>query len=183
MNAPAIKRMTVSEFLAWAETQEKGRYELVRGRIAAMAPERSEHVRAKRLAANVLEAAIGRAGLACEAFVDGLAVVIDDETSYLPDALVNCGEKVASDSLVAPHPVIVVEVLSPSTQGIDKSVKLADYFRVPGLSHYLIVDLGRHHVLHYRRQPDGTIVVAIVKDGELAFDPPGIAVSVAGLLG
>ncbi len=183
MNAPAIKRMTVLEFLAWAETQEGGRYELVRGRIVAMAPERSEHVHAKRRAANVLEAAIGRAGLACEAFVDGLAVVIDDETSYLPDALVNCGEQVASDSLVAPHPVIVVEVLSPSTQGIDKSVKLADYLRVPGLSHYLIIDLGRRHVLHYRRQPDQAIMVAIVKDGELVFDPPGITVPVAGLLG
>jgi Uma2 family endonuclease len=183
MNAPAIKRMNTPEFLAWAETQEGGRYELVRGRIAAMAPERSQHVRAKRRAANVLEAAIGRAGLPCEAFVDGLAVAIDDETSYLPDALVNCGEQVAADSLVAPHPVIVVEVLSPSTQGIDKSVKLADYFRVAGLSHYLIIDLGRRHILHYRRQPDQAIMVAIVKDGELVFDPPGITVQVAGMRG
>jgi len=183
MNAPAIKRMNAPEFLAWAETQEGGRYELVRGRIVAMAPERSEHVRAKQRVANVLEAAIRRAGLACEAFVDGLAVVIDGETSYLPDALVNCGEQVASDSLVAPHPVIVVEVLSPSTREIDKSVKLVDYFRVPGLSHYLIIDLVRRHVLHYRRQPDAAIIVAIIKEGELLFDPPGITVAVASLIG
>lgn len=107
--------------------------------------------------------------------------MIDDETSYLPDALVNCGARVAPDSLVAPRPVIVVEVLSPSTREIDKSVKLADYFRVPGLSHYLIVDLARRHVLHYRKQPDGAITVAIVKDGELVFDPPGLTVPVAGL--
>jgi len=57
MNASAVKRMTVPEFLAWADTQEKGRHELVRGRIVAMAPERSEHVHAKRRAANVLEPA------------------------------------------------------------------------------------------------------------------------------
>jgi len=183
MNAPAVKGMAVPEFLAWAETQDKGRYELVRGRIVTMAPERSEHVHAKRRVANVLEAAIERAGLACEAFVDGLAVVIDDETSYLPDALVNCGEQVASDSLVAPNPVIVVEVLSPSTREIDKSIKLADYFRVPGLSHYLIIDLGRRLTLHYRRRPDGAIMVAIVKEGELVFDPPGITVPVADLFG
>jgi Uma2 family endonuclease len=183
MDAPAIKRMTVSEFLAWAETQESGRYELVRGRIAAMAPERSEHVQTKRRAANVLEAAIARAGLACEAFVDGLAVIVDDETSYLPDAVVNCGQPVPPDSLVAPYPIIVVEVLSPSTQGIDKSVKLADYFRVPGLSHYLIIDLTRRRVLHYRRQPDGAIMVAVVKEGELVFDAPGITVPMVGLFG
>ena len=74
MDAPAVKRMTVPEFLAWAETQESGRYELIRGEIVAMAPERSAHVQAKRRAANALEAAIKRAGIACEAFVDGLAV-------------------------------------------------------------------------------------------------------------
>ena len=183
MNAPVIKRMTVPEFLAWSETQEDGRYELIRGQIVAMAPERSEHVQAKRRAANALEAAVRRAGLACEAFVDGLTATIDEETSYLPDALVNCGEPVAPDSLVAPHPVIVVEVLSPSTRNIDKTAKLADYFRVPGLSHYLIVDLGRRHVLHYRRQPDGTIMVAIVKDGGIVCDPPGLSIDVASLFG
>ena len=73
----------------------------------------------------------------------------------------------------------MVEVLSPSIRDIDKTAKLADYFRIPGLSHYLIVDLGRRHVLHYRRQPDGAIMVAIVKNGEIVCDPPGIAVTVA----
>jgi Uma2 family endonuclease len=52
MDAPAVKRMTVPEFLAWAETQESGRYELIRGEIVAMAPERSAHVQAKRRAAD-----------------------------------------------------------------------------------------------------------------------------------
>jgi Uma2 family endonuclease len=183
MNAPATKRMTVSEFLAWAETQESGRYELVRGEIVAMAPERLEHVHAKRLAANALEAAIRRAGVACQAFVDGLAVAVDDETSYIPDALVNCGEPGAPDSIIAPRPVIVAEVLSPSTRNLDKTVKVADYFRVPSIAHYLIIDLGRRYVFHYRRQTDGTIMVAIIKDGEIVCSPPGIAIDVASLFG
>jgi Uma2 family endonuclease len=181
MNAPAIKRMTVPQFLAWAESQERGRYELVRGEIIAMAPERVDHVRAKRRAVNALETAIERAGVACEAFVDGLAVVIDDETIYEPDALVNCGERIVDNTMIAPHPVIVVEVLSPSTGNLDKTIKLADYFRVTDLAHYLIVDLRRRHVLHYRRQPDGTIMVAIINDGEIVCNPPGIAIDVASL--
>jgi Uma2 family endonuclease len=82
MEAPANQHMRLSEYLAWAETQESGRHELFRGEIIAMAPERSEHVHAKRLAANALDAAIRRAGVGCEAFVDGLAVAVDDETSY-----------------------------------------------------------------------------------------------------
>jgi Uma2 family endonuclease len=183
MNAPALKRMTVPEFLAWAETQGKGRFELVRGQIVAMAPERAEHAEAKLLAAIAFRDAIRRAGIDCQAFVDGLTVVIDEETSYEPDALVNCGAPVAGDSMMAPHPVIVVEILSPSTRDIDKTVKLADYFRVPGLSHYLIVDLGHRHVVHYRRQPDGVVTVAIVKDGTVVFDPPGLSIEVSSLFG
>ena len=183
MNAPAIKRMSVPEFLAWAKIQDKGRYELVRGEIIAMAPERTDHVRAKRRAANALESAIRRVGLACEAFVDGLAITIDNETSYEPDALVNCGEPIASHSMIASNPIIVVEVLSPSTRNLDKTIKLADYFRVASIAHYLIVDLGRSHVLHYRRQPDGAIIVTILKDGELLFDPPGMTIAVADFFG
>jgi Uma2 family endonuclease len=183
MNNLAIKRMTVPEFLAWAETQENPRFELIDGQPVAMAPERSEHVQAKLWAATALGAAIQSAGVACQAFVDGLAVAIDELTGYVPDALVNCGEPVARDSMTAPNPVIVVEVLSPSTRHIDTTVKLAGYFRVPSLKHYLIVDLGRRHVVHYRKQADGTVTVTVMTEGEIVFDPPGISVAVASFLG
>jgi Uma2 family endonuclease len=177
MTAAAVKRMSVPEFLAWAETQETGRYELVRGEVVAMASERAEHVRAKTKVWHALDEAIRRAGAPCEAFVDGLAVAIDAQTAYIPDALVNCGEAVAPDSLLAPSPVIVVEVLSPSSRNIDKSVKLADYFRLPCLVHYLVVDLGRRLVLHYRRKGEEPITVTIVREGVIALDPPGLEIA------
>jgi Uma2 family endonuclease len=84
--------------------------------------------------------------------------------------------------MTAPNPVIVVEVFSPSTGNIDKTVKLADYFRVPGLAHYVIADPDRRRVLHYRRQTDGDIASTILDHGVIAFDPPGIAVTVASFL-
>ena len=37
------RRMTVAEFLAWASAQPRGRYELVRGEVVPMAPERALH--------------------------------------------------------------------------------------------------------------------------------------------
>ena len=43
MTAQPKQRMTVPEFLAWAAAQPRGRYELVRGEIVAMAPERARH--------------------------------------------------------------------------------------------------------------------------------------------
>ncbi len=183
MTASAAAQMTVPDFLAWAEAQDQGRYELFRGRIVAMAPERAEHAEVKFRVTAALDAAIRRAGLSCQAFVDGLAVVIDETTSYVPDALVNCGEKVPRDSMIASNPVIVVEVLSPSTRGLDKVGKLADYFRVRAVAHYLVVDLTRRHIVHYRRQLDGAATAVIVREGEIRLDPPGLAVEVADLFG
>jgi Uma2 family endonuclease len=183
MSSLAVKRMSVAEFLVWAQGQDKGRFELIDGQPVAKAPQRAEHVVAKLNAANALIAAIGRAGIPCKAYVEGLAMVVDGSTSYLPDALVNCGEPPTRGTMIAPNPVIVVEVLSPSTRGIDTIVKLAGYFRVASLAHYLIVDLGQRHVVHYRKQADGTVTVAVIADGDIALDPPGISVAVPSLLG
>lgn len=181
MSAPAEKRMTTPEFLSWAEGQEKGRFELFRGEIVAMAPERAEHGRAKANIWRALADAIKRAGAPCEAFVDSLAVAIDAHIAYEPDVLVNCGEAVAPDSLLAPAPVVIVEVLPPSSRTIDKSVKLADYFRLPSVAHYLVVDLHRRHVLHYRRAGAEPIMLRIVKHGAIALDPPGLEIAAADM--
>lgn len=71
MTAIAKKRMSVPKFLAWAKSQENGRFELVGGEIVAMAPERAEHVKAKAHIWRALAAAIDRNGAPCEAFVTG----------------------------------------------------------------------------------------------------------------
>jgi Uma2 family endonuclease len=171
-------KMTADEFLTWAEAQERGRFELVAGETVAMAPEMVEHGRAKFAMAVALRDAIAKAGLSCEAFVDGLSVRIDAETVVEPDALVNCGERVPPKSLYAPNPIIVVEVVSPSSRARDFSEKLADYFRVESIQHYLIVDLDRRYILHYERAGREKIMTAIVRGGAIRLDPPGIEIAV-----
>jgi len=181
MSATAVKRLTIAEFLAFAQTRDRGRYELIGGEIVAMSPERAEHVKAKAVIWRALAAAIDRAGAPCEAFVDGLVVAVDDETAYEPDALVNCGATIAPDSLVAPAPVVVVEVISPSSRNLDKSIKLAGYFRIASLAHYLVVDLAARLVYHYRRNGDGPITVTIVRDGVMELDPPGLKIEMTDI--
>lgn len=177
MSATAQRRINAAEFLAWAQSQEKGRYELFRGETFAMAPERAEHVAAKARIWRALADAIARVQAPCEAFVDGLGVKIDDHTVYEPDALVNCGDAVPADSLLAPMPVVIVEAISPSSRSFDKNSKLSDYFRLASVKHYLVIDLSRRLILHYRRQAD-QIVVGIVKEGRMTLDPPGLDVAV-----
>ena len=178
---PNIK-MTVDEYLLWAE-HRPGRYELVNGQVLAMAPERVRHVQTKGAVYVALLAAIQTAGRPCEAFPDGMAIRIDPTTAFEPDALVRCGPPLDGNMIEVPDPLIVVEVLSPSTRGYDTGAKLTGYFLVPSLRHYLIIDAEREVVLHHRRTDGGAIETRIVGFGTIELDPPGLEVTVEGLLG
>jgi Uma2 family endonuclease len=177
-------RMTVDQYLGWAMAQpDDAHYELVAGEVVAMAPERAVHARRKAEIWLALRDGIKAAGLPCEALPDGMTVKIDDFTAYEPDAVVHCGEKVADDAVIVPGPVIVVEVLSPSTATRDTGAKLADYFRVASLRHYLIVRTDRPTVIHHRRGDGEVIETRIVTAGALRLDPPGIALDLDRIYG
>ena len=172
-------RLTADAFIAWADEQPRGRYELVRGEIIAMAPEQAGHVRAKFAAAKAIEAGLLRGDHPCEALIDGVGVQIDDHTLYIPDVFVRCGPPIPDDAMAVSDPLIVVEVLSPSTRAIDSGAKLMDYFRLPSLRHYLVVDGDARAVTHHRRDEAGGIATRILRDGALVLDPPGLELAVA----
>jgi Uma2 family endonuclease len=171
------QRLTREEFRRWAEGQTQ-RYERLAGEPVAMAPERIAHVRLKARVWRALDRSIRDAGLDCEALADGVTVEIDADTDYEPDAVVNCGPPLDSDATVASNPVIVVEVLSPATQSIDTSDKLADYFRVASIQHYLIVRAKRREIIHHARS-GADIVSRAINIGSIRLDPPGISIDVA----
>jgi Uma2 family endonuclease len=176
MSVPARRGMTVDAFFAWSEEQpDSKRYELVDGEPVAMAPERAAHARLKAEIWLALRDGIRSRGLPCEALPDGMTVKIDEYTAYEPDAVVQCGERLPDDTLTVPAPVIVVEVLSPSTRGRDAGAKLDDYFRLPSVRHYLLVKTERRSVIHHRRRDDGGIETRIVTGGTLDLDPPGLS--------
>ena len=114
---------------------------------------------------------------------DGMTVRIDARNAYEPDALVYCGKEAAPSAVEIANPVIVVEVLSPSTRRIDTSKKVAGYFQLPSVAHYLIVDLERRVILHYTRGAEDTILTRIVHEGTLALDPPGLELALADVWG
>jgi Uma2 family endonuclease len=170
------QRLTREEYLRWVERQPK-RYERIAGEPVAMSPECAQHVRIKSRIWAVLDRAIGQAGLDREALADGVTIEVDADTDYEPDAVVNCGPKLSPDATVATNPVIVVEVLSPSTQSIDSSDKLADYFRVPSIQHYLILRARRPEIIHHCRVGND-VVSRVVNAGAILLDPPGISIDV-----
>jgi Uma2 family endonuclease len=178
MEQPRLPAFTADEFIAWALEQPTGRFELGNGIVVAMAPERVSHGLAKRNVLIALHDAIGARGLACQALPDGMSVKVDERTVYEPDALVRCGPPLPGDTIEISDPIIVVEVVSPSSRGIDRGVKLAAYFSLPSVRHYLIIDTEKRVVIHHHRGNEGRIEVTILHDGKLTLDPPDLAIDV-----
>ena len=182
MNAQAKLRMDADEFIAWATSRPMdGRYELVAGEVVPMAAERAGHVRVKYQAWQAFADAIEGSGLALDLLGDGIAVRIDPRTVYEPDLVLRLGPPISDETVQIADPIIVVEVVSPSSHGHDSGAKLQDYFRLDSIRHYLILDGRTGTATHHARQDDGRIETSVVRDGDLALAPPGLTISVEAL--
>jgi Uma2 family endonuclease len=184
-------KMTADEFLAWAETlpKEAGKFELWDGEVIVkhgpagqMNAERSQHWEVKGATFAALREAIKRAGLPCFAAIDGASVRLSGSKLVEPDVLVYCGEKVPRDALEVPNPLIVVEVLSPSTGTMDMGAKLQGYLALPSVQHYLLIDPDRALIIHHRRGSGEAIETRIVGGPSLRLDPPGLDLDVSEML-
>jgi Uma2 family endonuclease len=170
-------QMTVDQYLAWAGNQP-GRYELHKGEVHAMSPETAGHADTKAAVYVALLNSIRRSRLPCYVFPDGMTARIDQTTAYEPDAVVYSGDKIARSAIEVPNPLIVVEVLSSSMRQVDVSIKLAGYFRLPSVAHYLIVDPSEPMIVHHARGAGGDIITRVVTEGTIALDPPGLDLAV-----
>jgi Uma2 family endonuclease len=144
-----------------------------------MPAERATHNRAKGAVFLALVEAVRKSGIDCEVMPDGMAVRIDEHTAYEPDALVYCGARLPRAAMLVTEPVIVVEVLSPSTAHSDTSAKLIGYFKLASVAHYLVLNPDTRQLSHHAR---GRAPITLAS-GLLRLDPPGIEVAVTDLFG
>jgi Uma2 family endonuclease len=142
--------MTREEFLEFQERSPVA-YEYVNGIIRAMSGPSVAH---GLITQNIFLAItpLLRGG-PCQAFCTGVQLNLtlgDDELVYEPDLYVSC-DRSAWDEKWIPNPRFVVEVLSPSTQHIDRREKAVNYRRVPTLDEYVLAAQTRPELTIYRR--------------------------------
>jgi Uma2 family endonuclease len=187
------RKLTVEEFLDWYEhlPPGSGRYELWDGRTrekhggaGSTNAERAKHRQMKAQFYLALSAAVDAAGIAANVEPDGATVRTPAGASLEPDALLYLGDPVDADTLIIPEPVIVCEVLSPSTAQFDMSEKLTGYFQLPSVAHYLIGDPDVPQIIHHRRGPGDTLITRTITASTepLLLDPPRLSVDLARLL-
>lgn len=154
MGAARQVLLSEAEYLA-LEEQSRVRHEYVDGSVYTTAGGSQRHNRIALNAASSLLSALR--GKPCQVFISDVKLkVAYDNAYYYPDVMVACGaaERIAGDEQSLNDPVLVVEVLSPGTETIDRREKLAAYRRLPTLLEYVLVNQDSQQVEIYRRQDD-----------------------------
>lgn len=175
MSQPASRPWTIDEFLAW-ERQQEERYEFVDGIIRMMVGGTLDH---HAIAGNVFAALKSLLkGGHCMAFVEGVKVVAASSTMY-PDVAVTC-TPIEGKSDIVPDPVLIVEVLSRTTQGFDRGGKWIAYQTIESLRHYALISQDQQRVELYTRRAGGWDYTTIDDPGgELNLTSIGAAIPLA----
>jgi Uma2 family endonuclease len=126
------------------------------GEIFAMAGASEEH---NTITFNLSGALVPQLrGTGCRGYAGDMRVKVDASGLYTyPDVVVVCGERHFTDDHLdtLTNPTLIVEVLSPSTEGYDRGQKFANYRRIPSLETYVLVAQDRAHIEKFERRPDG----------------------------
>jgi Uma2 family endonuclease len=168
MAEPALKKMTVAEFLNWDDRTDR-RYELIDGQAVAMAPPIRQH------GAFMLKIGISldkRVRPPCWAATQlGILLPHRLDAFYEADVVVTCEPRNRERYIKEPR--IVIEVLSPSTEDHDLLQKLPDYRQIPSLEDVLYVSAGERLVRHWVRGQE-SLLPARVREGSVKLQAFGI---------
>jgi Uma2 family endonuclease len=170
------------EYLAFEETAPL-RHEYVGGEVYAMSGGTLRHNRISLNTASLLLARL--VGKPCQVFMNDVKLhVARDRAYYYPDVMVTCSDQVcaANESLVVDDPVLVVEILSPSTEGTDRREKLAAYRHLPALQEYALISQDTQKVEIYRRQGEiGWLYITWEPGDTVEFTSVGLNLPIAEL--
>ena len=133
---------TFEEYLA-AEAVSEIRHEWVAGRVYAMAGAGERHELMAALLFRALDPIAAACG--CRLFIDNRKIRLEDVV-YYPDVLMVCLGGRQPDRLSERDLSVVVEVLSDSTQRVDRREKAPAYAAAPSFERYLLVDPERRWI-------------------------------------
>ena len=146
----AIKTLISREDYLKLEEVSPEKHEFYQGQVFAMAGGTFQHA---RIGLNVTtELAVRLRGKPCQPMNSDMRITTPSGLNTYPDASVYCGQPELTDSnKTLLNPVLIVEVLSPSTRSYDRGDKFHHYRSIPSLRDYLLIDSETVLVEHYQR--------------------------------
>lgn len=182
MHAAEKHNLSETDYLAFEESSQT-RYEYIAGEVYAMAGGSQRH---NKIAGNAYIAlTLALKGKPCQVFMSDVKLnVAKDRAYYYPDVMVSCAEHAtaANESAIVTDPVLVIEVLSPSTEAIDRREKLHAYRHLPSLKEYALISQDMQQVEVYRRQGDvGWLYITYEPGDTVEFASVGVTLPMTEL--
>ena len=158
-----LEKLTLEAFLEWENAQDT-RNEFYRGDVFAMVGARRAH---GTVVSNLVRH-LGNAldGSPCRVFHEGMKVQIADEAILYPDVFVTCDKADLVTEMLFKAPPLVIEVLSPTTEGYDRSQKFSLYRRLPSLKVYVLINPDTRRIESFTRGADDLFVLHDMSDSE-----------------
>ena len=156
--ATQLGRMSYAEYLAFERSAE-GKHEWVNGEVYAMAGGTPEHARLAMAVGIQLAAQFGPRGYRVYSSDLRVRIRATGRATY-PDVTVVCGpsERDPEDGDAITNPTLIVEVLSPTTEGDDRGNKWQHYRRLTSLRAYVLVDASEERVEVFTRSGEGWLL-------------------------
>ena len=175
MNLAVQKPISLAEFLEWEERQEL-RYEFDGVEPSAMTGGTLGHAAIQRN----LAIAIGKPlrGKPCQFYGSDLKIRVAESSSRYPDGMVVCS-RLDPTAKIVHDPVVIFEVLSPSTAAKDRIVKAREYQATPSVKRYVMLEQERIGATVLVRAQDGWSALILKDDDTLVMPEIGLAIPLA----
>lgn len=162
------KRYTLEEYIELDKHSEE-KFEYFDGEVFNMSGVHPNHSRLELRLAGLLDAQIGKRG--CTIFSANLRVKVPSLPPYrYPDLSALCGKpefEEHSGLLCLTNPVLLVEILSTTTEAFDRGEKFTHYKSIPSFQEYLLIAQNKKRVTHYLRQTERAWLQTEYAEGEI----------------
>lgn len=175
------RRLTIDEFLAWKPDDDR-RYQLIDGVVRAMAPTRRAHGRLVAALSRFIGNHLADSARCAVETEPGITVPDSDRTFFVADLAVSCAPHDPAE-IATPDPILIAEILSPSTEAEDRRIKVPAYLRIPTLREIVLLAQDRPAVEVLRRRDGAEWLQDGVRglDGVLRLESIDLAFPLASL--
>lgn len=156
-------KISVEEYLE-DEKFSRTRHEFINGEVYKMPDSSANHNRICMNLLMKLDSQIENSN--CEVFGLNFQLRIGEDIFYYPDVFVACDKNPKSE-YYREEPILIIEVVSPSTRQTDRREKLRAYRQIPSVQEYVIVEQDKIHVEIHRRQPDACWITYFYNESDL----------------
>ena len=177
--SPQRQYMTPEAYLEWEPLQED-RYEYIDGEVFAMTGGTKPH---NRIAFNLASALDNHLDGCCEVYISDVKVQVSARGPYhYPDVVVSCDQRDQNTNQVICHPCLIAEVLSPSTEAIDRGKKFRRYRQAESLREYLLIQADQKGVECFRKNEAGLwVLYSYEAEDELVLETVDLSLPIEAL--